>query len=175
MAKSGTGKIGAGKALVGGKRPRMQRATKAQASAATRQRRFLERLSESCNIAASCAAAGITSGTVYRWRMTSAEFRARWAVALREGYAKLELMLIERAMNGTVKTSEKGGVIDRTHEYPNNVAMSLLRMHRDSAAASEAEHDPEELEEVRRRIARKLGIAKERLAGEEATKEQKSG
>ena len=88
-----------------------------------------------------------------------AAFRAAWAEALAEAYRNLELMMLERAMNGTVKTVTRAdGSIDRTHEYPNAIALTLLRLHRDSAAAAEEEAEASEadVEELRARILRRI-------------------
>jgi hypothetical protein len=101
--------------------------------------------------------------SVYDLRKRSAEFRAAWAEALSEGYAKLEMMLLERAMNGTVKTvTRASGAVDKIHEYPNALALSLLKLHKASVADAEAEHHPDDMEEVRRRLLRKLAAVKKR-------------
>lgn len=150
--------------LAGGGKPKLKRRhprewTKAKTEA------FVAALAETCNVTAAAAAAGISHSAVYARRLRDAEFRASWAVALREGYARLELMLLERAMNGTVKTVERsGGGVDRTTEYPNAMAMRLLHLHRSSAAAAEAEPAPEDIEAVRERILRKLAAVKRRGA-----------
>ncbi len=167
MAKSKRGCAGEAKFLVGGKKPQLRRSE--GRFTARRRRTFMEELAGTCNVTAAAAAAGISTTIVYRLRLRSAEFRAEWARALREGYARLEIMLLERAMNGTVKTVERaGGVIDRTHEYPNAIALQLLRMHKDSAAEAEAVHDPNEVDEVRRRIMRKLAAVRARAVKQEA-------
>jgi hypothetical protein len=118
---------------------------------------FLGSLAATCNVELSAKAAGMRPAGAYEVRLRDAAFRRGWALALREGYAKLELTLLERALNGTVKTRRRAdGSTDETREYPNAVALSLLRMHRESVQEAEAEHDEDELEEVRERIARKL-------------------
>lgn len=127
----------------------------------------LDELAATCNVKAAVRAAGMKPSGVYKLRRRSAAFRALWAEALREGYARLELALLDRALNGTVKTVRRSsGAVDRTREYPNSVAISLLKMHRESAAAAEAVPAAEELEEVRRRVLRKLSAAGRRLAGD---------
>lgn len=130
-----------------------------------RRRLFLATLAATCNVKRAIRAAGMKSDSVYKLRMRDAGFRAEWAAALREGYARLELMLLERAMNGTVKTVTRAcGRIDRTHEYPNHVAFQLLKLHRDSAAEAEAEHDSADVDEVRDRLALKIEKLRRRLA-----------
>lgn len=152
--------------LSGGKRPRVRR-PRGDGWTAARRRLFLDELAATCNVKAAVRAAGMKPSGVYKLRRRSAAFRALWAEALREGYARLELALLDRALNGTVKTVRRSsGAVDRTREYPNSVAISLLKMHRESAAAAEAVPAAEELEEVRRRVLRKLSAAGRRLAGD---------
>jgi hypothetical protein len=54
---------------------------------AKREEIFLATLGETANVAASIRASGLSETSVYRRRRKSEEFRARWATALREGYA----------------------------------------------------------------------------------------
>jgi hypothetical protein len=87
-------------------------------------------------------------------------------VAVREAVARLEVMLLERAMNGSVKTVTKaGGATETVHEYPNTLALQLLRMHRETAAEAETpdEGGEEEIEAVRRRVLAKLAAVRRRL------------
>lgn len=135
-----------------------------------KQRRFFEALRATCNVLRSCEAAGTSSVTVYRHRKSSAAFRAQWAETLREAYADLELAMLERALNGTTRTvtASDGSVKQRLHEYPNAVALTLLRLHRDGVAEVSVEHDPADVDELRARIARKLGRLRERIEGERA-------
>lgn len=154
--------------LKAGTRPQLIRPRKGRFTAA-KQDRFFETLTATCNVAAACRAAQVSDATAYRHRRESAAFRARWAVAIREAYANLELMLIERSMNGTVKTVTKaGGATETIHEYPNGLALQLLRLHRAAATEAEAEHQEEDIEEVRRRLERRLERLRERLDREEA-------
>lgn len=64
---------------------------------------FLITLGDTCNVALSARKAGFSQSWAYRLRKRDASFRAGWAEAVREGYAKLELVLLERAMKGTPK------------------------------------------------------------------------
>ena len=130
---------------------------------------FFETLAGTANVTMAAKAAKISTQTAYRVRAKNAEFRARWATALAEGYAKLELMLLERAMNGTVKTVDKGnGAVDRTHEFPNAIALSLLRLHRESVGAAENDVPGEPIEEIRERVLGKLLKLQKRIdAGEQ--------
>jgi hypothetical protein len=149
--------------LRGGKKPqlilrRRGRFTKAK------QDRFFATLAATCNVSAACRRARVSLDTVYEHRKKSAAFRARWAAAVAEAYAKLELMMIERMMNGTVKTvTRRDGATETIQEYPNHIAMLLLRLHRGAAAEAEAEHDPQDIEEARERLARRLQRLRRRL------------
>lgn len=146
----------AGRTLTGGKVPRVTRARKGAFDAA-KQDAFLTELAATCNVSLAAARAGVTTGCVYEHKARDAAFRARWADALAEAYRNLELMMLERAMNGTVKTVTKhDGTIDRTHEYPNAIALTLLRLHRDSAAAAGDVPDEEDAEALRAEIARRI-------------------
>ena len=64
---------------------------------------FFATLAETCNVVRSAKEAGFSSNWAYRKRKTDAAFRNGWAAGVREGYAKLELVLLERAMKGTTK------------------------------------------------------------------------
>ena len=154
--------------LVGGAKPKLKRMRKLVTDAQVG--RFFETLAETCNVAQSCRVAGISTHWCYARRKDDATFRKQWGEALAEGYAKLELALLERALAGSVKETEvidrKGGDTVSTKttkvtEYPNALAMSLLKMHRDTVREVEGEEpDAQEIEEARERILMKL----ERLA-----------
>lgn len=160
---TGAKRVPRGLQLSGGKKPSMRRSRRGGWTAA-KKRRFLEVLGSTCNISASLRAVRMSSSGLDKLRARDGTFRAGWAAALREGYARLELMTLERMINGTVKTVTRAdGSIDKTHEYPNHIALQLLRMHRDSAAEAEAEQDAEDMDAVRERIIRKLAAVRKRL------------
>lgn len=138
-----------------------------------RQETFLAELAATCNVTASSAAAGVSTTCVYNHRRKNAAFRAGWAEAVREAYARLELMTLERMMNGTVTTRTRAdGSVDKTHSYPTAVALQLLRLHKSSAAEAAVEHDPVAIEEVRERVIRRLARLRARMAKEAAAKAQ---
>lgn len=132
-----------------------------------KERAFLTALSETCNITIARQTAGVSETDVYRRRRQNAAFRAGWAEALREGYARLELMLLDRALNGTEKiVRHRDGSVDRTVQYSDATALRLLRTHRDAAIEAAAEHDPQEIDETRQRILSKLAKLKKRIDGD---------
>jgi hypothetical protein len=142
-------------------RPQVRKA-KPRAFDKTKQDIFFETLAATCNVTRSARRAGVGKFAVYDHRRKSAAFRARWAAAIGEAYANLELTMIERMLNGTVKTVRRAdGSVDETREYPNAIALQLLRLHRDTAVEAERDHEPEDVEEVRAQLAERL----ERLRG----------
>lgn len=61
---------------------------------------FLAKLRESCNVTASCEAAGIGRSTAYQWREEEAEFAAQWAEAEEAAADALEQVAWDRAKSG---------------------------------------------------------------------------
>lgn len=128
---------------------------------------FLETLAETGNVARSCRAAGVSDNTVYRQRGRSEAFRTRWAEALREGYAKLEALVLDRALNGYDRPVFHGGKkVGVTRQYDNRTALTILRMH---AAAVHGTPAPEvaglSVEEMRRIVGERLSQANKRMGG----------
>jgi hypothetical protein len=129
---------------------------------------FFETLADTCNVVRSAKAAGFTPNWAYRKRKTDAAFRNGWAQAVREGFAKLELVLLERAMVGTpklVRTSRGGDRVMR--EYSTSLAVALLKRHAATADAAQYQPSEDELTEVRERILEKLEGLKRRRATED--------
>jgi hypothetical protein len=58
---------------------------------------FLDYLAASCNVLASCEAAGFCNTSVYKRRREDAAFAERWQAALEQGYARIEMALVQRA------------------------------------------------------------------------------
>lgn len=149
--------------LTGGRQPQVKSAD-ARTFDADKQARFFAELAATCNVTLSARRAKVSPATLYSHRMNDAAFRARWAAALAEAYRNLELMMLERTMKGTVKTVTKAdGSIDKTHEFPNAIALTLLRLHRDGAAEAESEPTEEDAEELRARIARRIDRLRDRM------------
>jgi len=126
---------------------------------------FCETLADTCNVTLAAAAIGRSIGNVYKWRGKDAAFRATWDRALAVGYSRLELMLLERALHGVEKVVvARDGTTSVMRQYPDRVALTLLRMHRESAAMAEESVDGREHDEACERIIAKLGRLKERDA-----------
>ncbi|MDQ8757833.1 hypothetical protein RCO27_16525 [Sphingosinicella sp. LHD-64] len=145
-------------------RPQLQK-PKPRAFTKAKEDKFLAALAATCNVTQSARRAGVSKAAVYERRQKSAAFRARWAATVGEAYANLELAMLERMMNGTVKTVRRAdGSVDETRDYPNAIALQLLRLHRETAIEAEQEHDPEEIEEVRVRLAERIERLRKRIA-----------
>jgi hypothetical protein len=128
---------------------------------------FFETLADTCNVVRSARAAGFSANWAYRRRKFDAAFRTGWAAAVREGYSKLELVLLERAMKGTPKLVRTARGTDRVmREYSTALAVALLRRHADIAESADHELGEDELREVRERILDKLERLREREQAE---------
>lgn len=96
---------------------------------------FLENLAQSANVTASAKTAGLANtALVYRQRQRSEAFRARWAAALAEGYARLEAEMLAEALrpaSGHIKD-----VTLRARQMKIRLAMALLAMHRAAVRGS---------------------------------------
>jgi len=126
---------------------------------------FLATLGETCNVVRAAKAAGVSANYAYRRRKMDAAFRAGWGVAIAEGYAKLELVLLDRALNGKIKIvrGKDGGKDARIREYSDTLALALLKRHQETAAEADYVPDADEVAEARERIIAKLGRLKERV------------
>ena len=79
--------------------------------------------------------------------------------------------MLDRALNGTEKiVVRKDGSEERMREYPNQIAMHLLKMHRDSAVEAMSEPAEGEIEELRERLFEKLERVRKREEAREADK-----
>jgi len=118
---------------------------------------FFLTLADTCNVVRSAKTAGFAANWAYRRRKFDAAFRNGWMAAVREGYAKLELVLLERAMKGTPKLVKTARGTDRVmREYSTALAVALLRRHAETADSAAYEPGEDEMREVRDRILEKL-------------------
>jgi len=130
---------------------------------------FLAHLAATCNVRASVQAVGMGETSLYNLRRRDAGFRAAWAEALAEGYDRLEMMALERAMSGTPTPIIHGGRQTGEVQMPDNkMLMQLLQMHRASVkgGATVMIADPEA---ACARLREKLAEMHERMTGGEAT------
>ncbi|MES2904054.1 MAG: hypothetical protein V4696_07700 [Pseudomonadota bacterium] len=118
--------------------------------------RFVEELADTCNVTLAAKAIGRSIANIYKQRAKSATFRAAWDEALAVGYSRLEMMMLERALHGVEKkVVARDGTTTVMRQYSDRVALTLLRMHRDSAAL--AENDSEQGEDYRAACERIIG------------------
>ena len=142
--------------LVAGGAPKKRKAVARDWSKA-KERAFVEALTETCNVTLACEAAKVSTTSAYKRRKVDAAFRNAWREAIGLAYQKLELVLIERALNGTEKIVTKiDGREERMREYPNHIALQLLKMHRETAVEATTEVPDSEVDEARQRVFDKL-------------------
>lgn len=154
--------------LVGAKTRRLQKRARRDWSMA-KARAFLSVLADTCNVSEACRQSGVPMSVAYRRRTMDASFRASWVEAIGIAYSRLEMVLLERAFVGTVKTmTRKDGSEERMHEYPNQLGLTLLKMHRDTAVEANHEMPPDDVDELRERLVRKLQRLKRRNEEQEA-------
>lgn len=156
--------------LAGGKTPQLKKKSPRKWSK-RRVSEFLKVLGETCNVSEACRSSGLPMTVAYRHRKSDAAFRAEWLETIRVAYQRLELALLERSMNGTEKVFRRhDGSEDRMIEFPNNLGLKLLQMHRNTAADMEAEAElpPGELEELREQLLNKIERLKKRREQEQA-------
>ena len=175
MARKTTGrrKAGAAKELVlaGGANPQRRKLGPRDWSRA-KEEIYVNALAETCNFTRAAEAAGVSTSSAWRRRKTIAAFRASCREAVAAGYQRLELALLDRALNGSEKiVTRKDGTEERVREYPNAVALTLLRLHRETAAEVANEPEPEDADELRERLVNKLERLRKRFEAED--KEQR--
>ena len=152
--------------LVGGDKAQYRKATGREWSK-SKLEKFLSVLAETCNVTQASAEAGVSVSAAYRRRKANAGFRTAWLEAIGSAYQRLELVLLERAFIGTEKiVRRKDGSEERMMEYPNQLALTLLKMHRDTAVEANAEIAPGDVEEIRERLIQKLQRLRKRDAAE---------
>ena len=128
-----------------------------------RETKFLEHLALSSNVRASERVALVPLGAAYRHRKQSDDFRRNWDQALKDGYDRLELAMLERAINGVRVITTVGNKKTRKIEYSEGMAMTLLKAHRASVAAITAaqasEADDRDVREIIDGMARRIARA----------------
>ncbi len=145
-----------------GGKPRM-RAVSRGSWTKEKEREFLTVLAATCNVTRACEAVGMGAPGAYSRRSRNAAFRAAWAEAIASAYQKLEMVLIERTLSGTEKVMTRhDGSEDRMREYPNNLGLALLKLHRSTAAEVRPPAAVEDGGDARERLVQKLLRLKKR-------------
>lgn len=114
---------------------------KVRASRWTKAKRegFLAHLAATANVRASVRAVGMSEQGLYSLRKRCPEFHAAWKAALVQGYERVELLLLERALGGTPTPIVHGGETKGEVLLPDSrMALMLLRLHRDTVRAVQA-------------------------------------
>jgi hypothetical protein len=96
-----TGRGDDGLIVFGGKhlmRPRLQR-PRVNGWSAAKERRFLQRLADSCNVAEAARAVSMAPSALYARRALDAVFAERWRQSLETGLVNLEAALVEAAIS----------------------------------------------------------------------------
>jgi hypothetical protein len=155
--------VPAGTILCAGIRPKLRR-VRTRCWTKAKQKKFLETLAESCNVTLAASKAKMSPSGAYKHRKVDAAFRAGWDEALAEGYATLELEMLKRALHGVEKvTTARSGEPTTIRHYDDRIGLALLRMHRDSVAATNNGVDETEVEEARARILERLSRIREKM------------
>ena len=169
--KAGAGARSTAMVLVGARKPKLRKRTKRDWTN-SKQRDFLTALAETCNVSRAAEEAGVSVSSAYRRRKTNAAFRAGWIEAIGTAYPRLELVLLNRAFHGVDKlVTRRDGSEERMQDYSNQLGLTLLKMHRDSAIEAAPENAPENIDEIRERLVHKL----ERLRLREESKRGETG
>lgn len=157
--------------FVAGARPQMREASAANWTKA-KEAEFLAVLAETCNVSRACLVAEVGLTSAYRRKRLNAAFRAAWLEALSIAYQRLELVLLERAFNGTEKiVRRKDGSDETMREYSNQLGMALLKLHRDTVVEAAPENFPEDIKEVRARLVSKFQRLRKRYEAEDRPSE----
>ena len=127
--------------------------------------KLLSVLGETCNVKLAAAEAGVSTSQAYNRRKSDAAFRGAWMEAIGAAYQRLEMVLLERAFVGSEKiVRRKDGSEERMIEYPNQLALTLLKMHRDTAVEAMTEVPHQDVEDIREQILNKLERLRNRNA-----------
>ena len=154
--------------LVGGGKPQLRK-TGLRKWSKMRASEFLSILAETCNVSEACRRSGLPMTVAYRRRKSDPGFRAAWADAIGSAYHRLELALLDRAFNGSEKViRRRDGSEDRLFEYPNQLGLQLLKLHRGTATEGMRDAQVENVDDLREQLLKKLLRLKRRMEEAEA-------
>lgn len=154
--------------LVGGGKPQLRKKAPRKWSK-RRTSEFLSVLSETCNVSEACRRSGLPMTVAYRRRKSDAAFRGAWAEAIASAYQRLELALLDRAFKGSEKLLRKrDGSEERMLEYPNQLGLQLLKLHRSTAMERAGDTAAHNMDELREQLFKRLLRLKRRMEEAEA-------
>lgn len=143
----------------GGKRIQIARARLKQWTPRVEQR-FLTALMATCNVKAACAEVGMTPAGAYAHRKRWPRFAGLWDEAVAEGYKRIEIALLQNALNLFSETELPPETPLRGMDATQ--AIRLLHMHKHGVLgigkAPGRWRPPATLDEVKPGILRKLSI-----------------
>lgn len=158
--------------IVPGRKPQLRKRS-ARSWSKAKGDEFLRVLGETCNVSEACRESGVAMTVAYRRRKMDAGFRAAWNERIAIGYQRLEAVLLDRAFNGTERViTKRDGGVERIREYPNQIALQLLKMHRETAIEDDSDMPADDVAEIRERLFRKLQRLKKRDEAQEAGPQQ---
>jgi hypothetical protein len=98
---------------------------------AAKKKKFIAMLAETANVRMAVKAVGMSGFSAYSLRKKSPAFAKAWAEALEIGVAQLEMMVLEKALNGEEKPVYYAGkVIGTAPAYSERLAIFLLKAHK---------------------------------------------
>lgn len=144
----------------GGKRIQIARARLKQWTPRV-ERRFLTALMATCNVKAACAEVGMTPASAYAHRKRWPRFAALWDEAIAEGFARIEIALLENGLNLFGETELPPDTPLRGMDAAQ--AIRLLHMHKNGVlgigrAPGKRWRPPPTLAEVKPGVLRKLSV-----------------
>jgi hypothetical protein len=131
-----------------------------------KKERFLDTLARTANVTEATRACGMCRDAAYNLRRRDAGFRRDWEKALVEALDVLADRLLEYGLNGaTVKIRYQGKVVDEEVRFDPKMALSLLRLHRDTAVRvrDEAAELPVDRDALARDLREKLLLIEARM------------
>ena len=118
---------------------------------------FFEELAATANVKRAATAAGVSPNAVYARRMKHPPFKAKWAAVLETGRASIEMHLVEAANKSFDPDELDTGAIEPKVSVAE--AIRIVQLHGSRAersAIQEIEPPPEEIEEIRARLFKKI-------------------
>ncbi len=132
------------------------------------EERFIDCLAASCNVHQACKEAGVAPATVYRQRRQRADFAVKWQAALEQGYARLELGLVQQA--NAALTGEPAPEGSPVAPMSVETALKVLQLHKASVTGrgrqSGWKEGPRKLEEVQESILMRIARVQRARAAE---------
>lgn len=135
---------------------------------------FLTTLSLTCNVTQASRTVGKSPQGAYRLRRREATFRRDWRRALAEGYARLEVEMLERALiaedrvrGALTEAATNREALKVLNEHPQRVSELLYRVHRQTALEEDGADDDPDGEEALARVRERIARLRERIAEEQ--------